>query len=93
MNFIWDEKKAARNKQKHKVDFPTATMVFLDPGRIEEYDGVHSVHEERWLTIGLVQEGVLFVVYTERDDVTRIISARKANKDEQEKYYTIHSRS
>ncbi len=91
MDFIWDEEKAVSNAQKHKVDFRTATLVFLDPARIEEYDGVHSVHEERWLTPGLVQDDVLFVVFTERDDVTRIISARKANKHEQEKYYNIHS--
>ena len=93
MDFTWDEEKSASNERKHDIDFDTASLVFLDPGRIEEYDGVHSVYEERWLTIGFVRAGVLFVVYTERGEVIRIISARKANKDEQERYYKAQARS
>lgn len=61
--------------------------VFLDEKRIEKYDSVHSTEkEDRWNVIGLVLN-VLFVVYTERKDTIRIISARKATKEEENEYY------
>jgi uncharacterized DUF497 family protein len=94
MRYIWDEGKAAENERKHKVDFDTAMLVFADPNRIEDYDSGHSGNEDRWQTIGLADTRMLFVVYVEkRDDVIRIISARKADKDEQKTYHQINSRS
>ncbi len=94
MEFIWDDEKAAVNERKHDIDFDMASLVFLAPNRIEEYDGSHSVGEDRWLTLGLVRATVLFVVYAERrDDVIRIISARKANRHEQKSCHKAQARS
>lgn len=67
------------------MDFRDAVRVFYDPLRIEFYDDDHSGDEDRYNTIGMVRE-VLFVVYTERNDTTRIISARKATPRERRIY-------
>ena len=85
-NVEWDDKKAAINKQKHGISFETAAMVFADENRIERRDEKHSQDEERWQVIGMVDE-ILFVIYTERSDKTRIISARRADKKERRRYY------
>lgn len=84
--FEWDSDKARINQIKHKVSFETATNVFFDENRIEKLDEEHSDDEERWQVIGMVDD-ILFVVYTDREDRTRIISARKADKTERRKYY------
>ncbi len=94
MDFTWDDEKTAANERKHDIDFETASLVFLDPGRIEDYDAAHSIHEDRWVTVGFVEPMLLFVVYAEyNDDVIRIISARKAKKNEQKTYYKAQARS
>ncbi|MBR4151428.1 MAG: BrnT family toxin [Selenomonadaceae bacterium] len=84
--FEWDEEKNRINKRKHNVSFETAANVFLDEDRIEQPDEFHSDDEERWQVIGMVDE-ILFVIYTKREEKTRIISARKANAKERRKYY------
>ena len=84
--FEWDDEKAEINKRKHKVMFSIAAKVFLDDYRIEDYDELHSDDEERRKVIGRVGK-VLVVIYTERGENIRIISARTANKKEQEDYY------
>ena len=86
LKFEWDDEKAAINFIKHKVAFEDAVYVFQDENRIEFYDAEHSDNEDRYVAIGLVGT-VLFVVFTERKDVTRIISARKANSLERSYYY------
>ena len=86
MLFEWDDKKAAINLQKHGVSFETAILVFQDEDRIELYDSAHSADEDRYNTIGLVED-VLFVVFTERKNRVRIISARPANRKERSLYY------
>lgn len=87
MRFDWDTSKAEGNKAKHGVSFNVAARVFLDPGRIEMYDGRDDYGEDRWATIGYVDPAVLFVVYTVRNEETiRIISARKAVPHEQKQY-------
>lgn len=87
MDFEWDPRKANTNRAKHGVDFEFAREVFRDPDRLIIPDD-QIVDEERWCTIGLASGRVLFVVFTERDDdVIRIISARKANKREERKYF------
>ena len=86
MQFEWDEDKAALNLKKHGVRFETAALVFNDENRIELYDLEHSIFEDRYDTIGMVGE-ILFVVYTERKSVTRIISARIATPAERRMYY------
>ena len=91
MIFEWDKEKATSNLKKHKVAFEEATYVFQDDNRIEIFDAEHSGAENRYITIGMVGV-VLFVVYTERKDSIRIISARKANSLERRIYYgNIHT--
>ena len=84
--FQWDETKNQLNRQKHGIDFGEAAFVFQDNERLEYLDEWHSDDEERYITIGRVDE-VLFVVYTERGDDIRLISARIADKEEREMYY------
>lgn len=86
MKFEWDEEKSRLNLRKHGIDFETAILVFNDMERIEIYDFEHSIKEDRYNTIGMVND-VLFVVYTERKDNIRLISARLATKAERSIYY------
>jgi len=85
-NFEWDREKAKKNKIKHGISFKTATAVFDDQNRIEEFDALHYWDEDRWQVIGMAND-ILFVVYTERRDRIRIISAREATENERRKYY------
>lgn len=89
MTFEWDENKNAINKIKHGISFEMAVRVFLDEKRIEKYDAKHStLDEERTNIIGKVSNMlVLFVVTTDRNGNKRIISARKAEKQEEVEYY------
>jgi uncharacterized DUF497 family protein len=86
-------RKAELNLRKHQVSFEEAARVFLDPNRIETYDGQEDYGEDRWKTIGLVDPALLAVVYTIRGDedgeTTRLISARKADTYEQAQYREI----
>jgi uncharacterized DUF497 family protein len=83
----WDDEKAIANLEKHGVSFGEATEVFYDPPALEDYAPAHSGTEERFFIIGLSSRRLLYVIYAERtDDIVRIISARKANKAEQENY-------
>ena len=86
--YIWDEDKEKLNIQKHGVSFKTAIYIFRDPYLYEIYDETHSESEERFVYIGSIMgQLILFVVTTDRDEKTRIISARKATKTERSKYY------
>jgi len=82
----WDEEKNKLNKRKHKISFETAAYVFTDPYRIERFDELHSDEEDRYQVIGRVGT-LLFVIYTERGDATRLIPARPANAKERSAYY------
>ena len=86
MEFEWDEEKAALNLEKHGISFETAARVFDDPEYLEIYDLTHSNDEDRYIVIGKVDD-VLFVVYTEREERIRLISARVANVVERNQYY------
>ena len=86
MEFEWDEEKAALNLAKHGISFETAARVFDDPEYLEIYDLTHSKDEDRYIVIGKVDD-VLFVVYTEREERIRLISARVANVMERNQYY------
>ncbi len=90
MKFEWDEEKNRANMAKHGIDFNIAMHVFDDENRIEIYDFEHSIVEDRYNTIGLVHD-ILFVVYTERKDSLRIISARLATVAERRLYYDCYS--
>jgi len=86
MEIEWDNNKAASNLIKHKIDFEDAKNIFLDPNRLEREDK-RDYHETRIQVIGIVNQVVLFVVYTKRNGKNRIISARRANKNERRQYY------
>lgn len=86
MKFEWDELKNSINKEKHKISFETAAHVFDDPEYIEMYDFEHSVDEDRYIAIGRVGD-ILFVVFTERKENIRLISARIATEAERRLYY------
>jgi uncharacterized DUF497 family protein len=89
VNIEWDERKNQINIMKHGVSFDLATHVFTDPLRKEDYDDKHSGPEQdRVIVIGLAENRLLFVSFTEPDSETiRIISVRKANKHERRYYY------
>ena len=84
--FEWDDEKEKVNIEKHGISFSTASLIFEDEDRIEIYDSVHSNEEDRYITIGSVGK-VLFVVYTNRKEAIRLISARLANARERRLYY------
>ena len=89
MQFEWDDEKEKINIAKHGIDFTTAARVFKDENRLELYDEAHSDTEDRYITIGII-DGVAYlvmVVYTEREEAIRLISARKATKQEGRMYY------
>jgi uncharacterized DUF497 family protein len=73
----------------HKISFVQAVYVFSDPLRKEYYDEKHSdYNEDRFIVIGMAENRMLFVSFTEPDTETiHIISARKANKQERRFYY------
>ena len=87
MVFEWDEDKNIANLRKHGIAFEDAVFVFKDPNLLETYDAKHSnLNEDRWYAIGFA-ERILCVVFTERFDIIRIISARLATKKEIHEYY------
>ena len=87
MDFEWDPGKAARNLIKHGVAFAEAATVFGDPLAFTFADPDHSHDEDRFLTFGHSTAGRLLIVsHTDRDDRTRIISARPAGRKERRIY-------
>jgi uncharacterized DUF497 family protein len=89
LSFSWDSKKSRLNLKKHKVSFDEAKSVFYDENAIDFYDMDHSEVEDRFLLLGLSERlHILLVSYCFHKDasVIRIISARKATKNEA-KYY------
>jgi len=84
----WDEEKNEKNKRDHNgLGFEVAQYVFIDPERLERFDRSegNTAGEERYQTLGRVGP-VFFVVYTERGENKRIITARVANKMERRIY-------
>jgi uncharacterized DUF497 family protein len=87
MLFDWDENKAKINLDKHQVSFDEATSVFDDPLFLTFADIDHSINEKRFIIMGESARGRLLVVaYTEREDITRLISARLATTKERKAY-------
>ncbi len=85
MKFDWNPTKAKNNLTKHQVSFQEAATVFDDPLSVTFSDPVHSIQEERLIIIGQSRSGrLLFVSHTDRDNQTRIISAREEKRIYQE---------
>ncbi len=85
MEVEWDPAKAASNLAKHEVDFSAATKVFDDPSMLIGLDP-RPRGETRYQAIGSVSGVVLFVSYTMRGEVCRVISARRASRRERQNY-------
>ena len=87
MNFEWDEDKAIENYRKHKIRFDEGVEVFHDPLSITINDPDHSEKERRFIDIGVSDKGhTLVVSYTERNSRIRLISCRRATRNERKKY-------
>jgi len=87
MPFDWDEQKAAENLLKHGVSFDEAETVFDDPLYVDFFDPDHSIREYRFIIMGESAHGrLLMVSYTERGDLTRLISARELTLAERKRY-------
>ncbi len=91
MDFEWDENKRLPNIEKHGLDFRDAPQLF-DENYVEVKAKAGSGCEERFLATGVVNEKYVTVIYTERGGATRIISFRKARKNEQRRYQAVHGR-
>ena len=91
IRFEWDPAKAQSNLRKHGIDFASASRVFDDPLHLSVQDRVDDkTGEARWITFGLVDESLIVAVaHTVREgdhEVIRIISARRATKQERQRY-------
>lgn len=85
--FEWDPVKAAANAKKHGVTFDEASTVFGDPLNLLMSDPDHSLDEERYLVLGMSnRRGLLVLAFAERPPWTRIISARRATRQERRQY-------
>ena len=87
LDFEWDDFKAGENVRNHGVSFAQAELAFRDLFAVEWTDLREDYGEERIILLGMVENHVLNVVYTEREERIRIISARGATKNEQDIYY------
>lgn len=90
IRFEWDENKDQINRIKHKISFDEAKTVFYDENALIIDDPEHSWEEERFIILGFSKRANLLVVchcYRESESVIRIISARKATKNEAKQYY------
>ncbi|AFZ36658.1 protein of unknown function DUF497 [Stanieria cyanosphaera PCC 7437] len=94
--FDWNPQKEQQNIRKHGISFRQAATIFRDPNQLSIYDQAHSKYEDRWITIGLDNTGVLRVVVHTFEEIDkfsckiRIISARKATNNEARQYQKDH---
>ncbi|MBI5074451.1 MAG: BrnT family toxin [Nitrospirae bacterium] len=90
IRFDWNNEKNIANHRKHGISFEEAQTVFVDENALMIHDPDHSGDEDRFILLGLSASIRLMVVchcYRESDDVIRIISARKATRTEQKRYW------
>ncbi len=86
--FEWDSQKRESNFVKHGIDFVELSDFFNDPNLVEQIDSRIDYGETRVQALGRFRGRVLFVVYTWRDSARRLISARKATREERKIYET-----
>jgi hypothetical protein len=87
LTFTWDSRKAARNERKHRITFEEASTIFRDEQEVMISDPEHSAKEERFVSLGVSDQGRLLTVsYTESGEAIRIISARLATSSEHLEY-------
>jgi hypothetical protein len=87
MEFEWDDSKNESNSKKHGIDFNDAKEVFKDDNSKIAPDLRKDYGEERWKIIGKIYGILISVIYTVRNNATRIISARRASLIERNEYY------
>ncbi len=90
LHFEWDQRKEKGNVKKHGVSFEEARTAFYDENAIQFYDPDHSDEEDRFILLGLSLKPQVLVVchcFRESETVIRIVSARKADKDEELEYW------
>lgn len=88
MLFEWDENKRIANLKKHGLDFEDARYVFMDKHAVSKQDNRKNYGEIRIITVGMYDGELLAsVCHTDRYGTTRIISFRRASKQEKELYY------
>jgi len=90
LEFEWDKRKEAANVKKHGVTFEEARTAFYDESAIQFYDPDNTEQEVRFILLGLSLKPQVLVVchcFRESETVVRIISARKADKDEERAYW------
>jgi len=89
LRFEWDPRKAAKNRRKHGVSFEEAATVFNDLRRLREYDLMHAGEEDREIVIGFSERMrlLMVVIYEQEENVIRIISARRATREEGLRYF------
>src|SRR5690349_19934133 len=92
MEFEWDEAKCRTNILKHGIDFVDVVELF-SAYFAEQEDRRRNYGETRFLVLGVAAGNVLRVVYTWRGDKRRIISARRARRDERRAYYARNIRA
>ena len=81
--FEWDEDKSNANLAKHGISFDDASEVFYGPVIVR---GSNRNNEERWIAIGKSHDRIVAVIFTRRNDLIRIISARHPRPDEERAY-------
>jgi uncharacterized DUF497 family protein len=89
LEYEWDENKRTANIEKHQVDFRVAVFIF-EGATVKEKDDRHDYGENRFLSIGLVEDECFVVVHTEQEDVIRLISAWRGGRRDRRKYQAIH---
>ena len=90
ITFEWDDAEAMSNQRKHGVSFEEASTVFYDPHALVVDDDVHSYDEDRFVIVGLSSAARALTVchcYRETNELIRIISARRATKNEEATYW------
>ena len=91
-SFDWDDAKANGNYRKHGVSFDMATRVFEDHFALQRLDALSGEYgEDRIIMTGMARGQLLTIVYVERGEIIRIISARAASKGEHDDYYRQNS--
>lgn len=87
VTFICDERKRQLNLRKHGVDLLDASGAFFDPFCMSFFDMEHSETEDRYQLLAKTANGkLLFIIYTVKNDIVRLISARKVTKEEARTY-------
>ena len=86
MIFDWDKKKRKTNIKKHRIDFSELRKVFEKP-MLTRVDNRKDYGEIRWISLGDLDGEIVVLIYTEKENNIRLISARRATKNEESIYY------